>query len=320
VRTRLVATGLAALSLAAIASPAQAGLKSLRPCGPRTAALCGTVDAPLDPSGRHPGTVRLYVEELKAAGLGPNDAPGKTIFLIAGGPGQGSASAFDLSGSGSDTQALFPGYTLVAFDDRGTGRSGPLECRGIDAALTASPNVAARIIGRCGRELGPTRVFYSTRNHAEDVETVRRALGLGRIALYGTSYGTTEALVYAAAHPAQVQRLVLDSIAPANSRDPFYLDTARAIPHALASICHGGACRALTGDPGRDFARLANRLAARPLIGTVPRPGARRRTSGSTEPSSSRSPSIPTSTPGLQPACPRPSARRSLDGRRRWSD
>ena len=40
------------------------------------------------------------------------------------------------------------------------------------------------------------------------------ALGLGKIGLYGTSYGTKLALAYALAYPQNVERLLLDSVLP----------------------------------------------------------------------------------------------------------
>jgi len=76
---------------------------------------------PLDRSGAVPGTVDLHVESLPPSGQSSG-----AVFLLAGGPGQGSAHTFDLGDpqSASLFRFLFPGYTLVAYDDRGTGNSG----------------------------------------------------------------------------------------------------------------------------------------------------------------------------------------------------
>ena len=88
---------------------------------------------PLDRSGRTPGTVSLHVEVVPAA---TRSAAG-VMFLIAGGPGQGSAGSFDLASSGSADfyQTIFPGYTLVAFDNRGTGKSGLIDCPELPRAI-----------------------------------------------------------------------------------------------------------------------------------------------------------------------------------------
>ena len=107
----------------------------LSSCGTPTGVLCGQVVVPLDRTGTTPGTISLHVEELPAVGT-----PRGVMFLLAGGPGQGSAKSFDL-GSASfaqQFQAIFPDYTLVAFDNRGTGASGLINCPAIQRTSTAS--------------------------------------------------------------------------------------------------------------------------------------------------------------------------------------
>ena len=113
-------------------------------------------------------------------------------------------------------------------------------------------------------------MFYGTRESAEDIESVRHALGVDRIALFGLSYGTKQALAYAAAHPEHVDRLLLDSTVLPDGPDPLGLASLRAIPTALDSICHAGACATVSGDPASDFAKLANKLDAQPLIANAP--------------------------------------------------
>jgi pimeloyl-ACP methyl ester carboxylesterase len=144
---------------------------------------------------------------LPAAGI-----PRGVMFLVAGGPGQGSASAFDLSSASNvqSMQYMFPGYTLVAFDNRGTGKSALLNCPVLQATTIATVEQYAALARDCAAIIGPQREFYATRDHAEDLEAVRVALGLGRIGLYGVSYGTKLALAYALAHPTNVDRIALD--------------------------------------------------------------------------------------------------------------
>jgi pimeloyl-ACP methyl ester carboxylesterase len=257
IRALAVAAALLALGSASAAPPAP-----LHACAPGGSVRCGYVVAPLDASGAQAGTVRLYTEFLAT-----RDAVKRgTLLLLAGGPGQASTKVFDLAGAGRILQILFPGYDLVAFDDRGTGRSGALSCPALAAAVSATPDEGARLAGSCGRRLGSRRVFYSTAADAGDMDAVRRALGVDRIAVYGVSYGTRQALNYALAHPAHVSRLLLDSVVPLDDSESFRLPTIRAVPGALGALCGGGACRAVTRDPAGDLARLANRLERRPLV------------------------------------------------------
>jgi pimeloyl-ACP methyl ester carboxylesterase len=254
---------------AGLAAPhaALAALTAFAPCG-RGALECATVNVPLDRSGATPGTVSLYVERLAAGGT-----PRGVMFLIAGGPGQGSAGAFDLASNGAQFRDQFPGYTLIAFDPRGTGRSGVLRCPELQADPSASPAREQALVAKCATEIGPNRTFYSTRDHADDIDAVRQALGVDKIALWGTSYGTQLSVAYALTYPGHVDRLLLDSVADASGRDPFSLDDLSQMPKGLASLCSGGLCRAATSNFVGEVVRLANRMAAHPLTGNVAKPG-----------------------------------------------
>jgi pimeloyl-ACP methyl ester carboxylesterase len=230
------------------------------PCGKDTDVVCTQVVVPLDRSGVVAGTVTLHVEVVPSVGVNRG-----VMFLIAGGPGQGSAHVFGLGVAANIAlyRYLFPGYTLVAYDDRGTGDSGLLDCPTLQRANTADAERAAATA--CAAALGPQRDFYSTAVHAEDLESVRQALGFGKIALYGVSYGTKLALAYALAHPDHVERLLLDSVVPPELAEPFGGNVLQAMPATLAAFCSGGRCSAATGDFAGDVTALANKLAATPL-------------------------------------------------------
>ena len=233
-------------------------------CGVTPGLICSTVVVPLDRSGQVPGTIPLHVEVVPALGT-----PRGAVFLIAGGPGQGSAHVFGLDSelSVSLFRFLFPGYTLVAYDDRGTGDSGLLDCPSVQAAITADQQRTAA--GLCGQSIGPTRSFYSTHEHAEDLEAVRQSLGFDKIALFGVSYGTKLAMAYALAHPAHVERLILDSVLPPELPDPYSANVMRDLPATLTAFCSDGSCRAATSNYAGDVVAVANALAAKPVSGKV---------------------------------------------------
>jgi pimeloyl-ACP methyl ester carboxylesterase len=239
------------------------------PCSPQSTGSCEVV-VPLDRSGAMPGSIALHVDVLRATG--PRVG---TMFLVAGGPGQGSATTFDL-GSADQTDVLrflFPGYDLVAVDNRGTGQSGLITCPGLQNATTGTAEQFAALAADCANTIGPARRFYSTGDHVEDLDAVRQALGVQKIALYGVSYGTKLALAYALGHPGNVQRLVLDSVLPPGQPDPYETNVMRALPATLASYCAGGICRAATGNYAGDVVALANKLEAHPVSAKTPVPG-----------------------------------------------
>jgi pimeloyl-ACP methyl ester carboxylesterase len=250
------------LVVALLAAPA--GRAAGTPCGKTQGLLCTDVPVPLDRSGQTPGTVTLHVEVLPADGT-----PRGVMFLIAGGPGQGSAHVFDL---GTPQNAalyrfLFPNTTLVAYDDRGTGASGLLQCPALQNSTSFEHE--ADFAAACAASLGPASQFYGTRDHAEDLEAVRTALGFDRVGLWGTSYGTKLALAYALAHPDHVERLLLDSVVPPDLPDPFSANVLQAMPATLEAFCSDGSCAQATPDFAADVVAVANRLAAKPFKGSV---------------------------------------------------
>jgi pimeloyl-ACP methyl ester carboxylesterase len=242
------------------------------PCGQTPGLLCSDVVVPLDRSGKTPGTIALKVHVLPAFGQERG-----VMFLVAGGPGQGSATVFGLGNQRTAEyyRFLFPGYTLVAFDDRGTGQSGLLQCRALQGYYPIEQEEAR--VAACAASIGPQRLFYSTREHAEDIDAVRQALAAERIGVWGTSYGTKLALAYALAHPTRVERLLLDSVVPTDLDDPYRSTSLREMSKALANLCNGGACRAATPDLAGDVVLVANRLAAKPVQGNVLQPNGKRR-------------------------------------------
>jgi pimeloyl-ACP methyl ester carboxylesterase len=234
------------------------------PCGQTPGLLCSQVVVPLDRANVVPGTVSLHVERLPALGV-----PKGVMFLIAGGPGQGSARSFDLStpDNADYFRFLFPGYTLVAYDDRGTGASGLLRCPSLEAASTTAQEQAA--VAACADSLGPARDFYGTIDHAEDLDAVRAAIGADKAGLYGVSYGTKLALAYAYLHGDRVERLILDSVLPTDLPDPLFANVAHEIPGTVSTFCSTGICAGATKDYAGDVAAVANRLQAKPATGKV---------------------------------------------------
>jgi pimeloyl-ACP methyl ester carboxylesterase len=253
---------------ATLLGPAQAGAAPhFTRCGAYLFG-CTRVSVPLDRTGATPGHVSLFVKRIRAQKRPRRGA----LFVLAGGPGQSATEAFEGDGIGVLAPA-FRHRDLIVFDQRGTGRSGLLRCRALERSNLFD---AGRAAGRCAGRLGARRSHYTSRDSVEDIEALRVALGLDKIAIYGTSYGVKVALGYALTYPANVERLVLDSVLEVDGPDPLYLPTLEAIPRVLRSLCRSG-CGSFTADPLDDLARLVRRMGARDLRGQVVDPHGRRR-------------------------------------------
>lgn len=231
-------------------------------CGQVAGLVCTTVNVPLDRTGQVPGTIGLHVEELPAAGT-----PRGVMFLIAGGPGQGSAHVFGLGDPNADAlyTYLFPGYTLVAYDDRGTGDSGLIDCPAVQTANDVPSEQTAA--AQCGASLGAAAPFYSTADHAADLDAVRAALGFDQIGLFGVSYGTKLSMAYALGYPQHVNRLLLDSVLPPELPDPWESSTLKQMTSKLVEMCAGGVCNG--NQLASDVVAVANKIGAKALVGKV---------------------------------------------------
>jgi pimeloyl-ACP methyl ester carboxylesterase len=268
-----VILALIALLLLGAAPTAEAKLK-LKRCGRSTALQCGRFTVPLDRSGTVPGRVSLFVARVRARQRGGATRP--PVILLAGGPGQSASGAF-LFGF-EPFKPLYRDRDMIIYDQRGTGRSDVLRCRALEHSNLLR---AGRAAAACARRLGPRRVFYTSRDTADDIDALREQLGAEKVALYGTSYGTKVALAYALRYPSRVDRMLLDSVAEVDGPDAFYRDSYVAVPRALRTLCRFGHCP-WTSDPVADLAALVDRLAQgpvrAPVIDTTGRPRTRRLT------------------------------------------
>jgi proline iminopeptidase len=82
-----------------------------------------------------------------------------------------------------------------------------------------------------GRSSRPPVETRTLANMADDLEALRKALGLGRIVVFGMSFGGMLALTYALAHPDSVEGLVLCATAASN----YALEQALSGMHDMAS-------------------------------------------------------------------------------------
>jgi pimeloyl-ACP methyl ester carboxylesterase len=220
------------------------------PCDNASGFTCSTLTVPLDHSGRTPGDLRLPVAVADNAG-----APKGVLVALTGGPGQGGV-AF-VPRSRTRMRALLHDYRLVMLDQRGTG-AGALRCPALQRAvgtsdLTVPPPGS---VEACARTLGPQRRFYSTADTVADLEALRGALGVDKLTLDGVSYGTFVAERYAMAHPERVNRLVLDSVVPADGLDTLEVEGMSETARVLRAVCRAQRC---PGDPAADLAAVVRR-------------------------------------------------------------
>ena len=239
----LLAAGLA------LAAPAVSPGRALdfAPCGEPEGILCARVTVPLDRSGVVPGSIDIFLHK-KPATSGTSQG---ALFYLEGGPGEpgteGTVSLAQTFAAELETRDFY------VIDYPGVGLSQALSC----------PS-AASDWHKCGDELGPAAHLYSTREIIDDLEDVRRSLGLDRISIVGVSYGTKFAQAYALKYGDRVDRLYLDSVIPVDGWDGLMVSSFASLKRLLREICSAGRCAGITRDPLADIAAFATAAIRKP--------------------------------------------------------
>jgi pimeloyl-ACP methyl ester carboxylesterase len=223
-------------------------IDQLHPCvsdeGP-TDAYCGSYRVFENRATRQGRTIDLKIVLLPALSNEPKPDP---LFFLAGGPGQGAAQlARQVRDALRRVQA---DRDIVLVDQRGTGKSNPLNCEPDEPDSLKSLNDADEIglerLRKCLKELDADPRLYVTTIAMDDLDDVRQHLGYDDINLYGGSYGTRAALVYLRQHGDHVRSIILDGVAPPDMRLPLYFarDAQRSFDKLLADCEADAACGA----------------------------------------------------------------------------
>jgi pimeloyl-ACP methyl ester carboxylesterase len=264
----------------AAASTIRVGRLTLRRCAQSPLTYCGVLAVPLDYASPASPDIRIgfrwlpATAEARAAG---------TVLAVEGGPGfatTGTEAAYVAMAG-----AVLHTRNMLLVNLRGTGNSTPVNCRSLeDYGRVQSQDGTAfdRAVASCGRQLNHTWRYrdggwvhasdlFNTAYSARDVAAVLRALRAGRVDLYGDSYGSWFAQVFASRYPGQLRSVTLDSTYQVLDLDPWYTTTVVTARRAFDEACRlSVACSAATTAPGRAWGRiaaLARRLARSPVSG-----------------------------------------------------
>lgn len=251
---------------AAGALPAAAATLSLHECRlehplalSSTPARCGTLTVPEDPKAPSGRAIALAVAVIPALNRRAAAAP---LFLLAGGPGQGAADLY-VSTAGAFAR-INRTHDIVLVDQRGTGKSEPLNCAYPEDWRQSALEISAlrQATLACLSKYGDRVRFYTTSVAVGDLERVRQALGYHAIDLYGSSYGTRVAELYLRRYPQAVHAAILDgvidpeqAIGPATPEDGEH-----ALELILARCRAAQECAVAYPDLGADLAGLRKRF------------------------------------------------------------
>ncbi len=243
------------------------------PCPKVTGYLCGSLQVPAEYANSSHGTLPLAVIEH------PVPESRGVIVFNPGGPGESGVLILPILAS-LVPKSVVDQFTLVSFDERGTGSSDPLLCgpspvaAGSAVVGTTSATQTFAGLDRSCRSRYPTLFpTVDTTTSAQDMNSLRMALGVDRINYYGVSYGTVLGSIYRQLFPSHVRSMVLDGAVDANLSLPTDATLEApaiqtALKHALSSCPTTSGCT-LGTDPVGAYERLAAQLTRSPL----PAPG-----------------------------------------------
>ncbi|WP_229402079.1 alpha/beta hydrolase [Micromonospora okii] len=263
-------------------------------------AECATVAVPLDYDQPRGAKTELAVLRIKA-----KDQKNRlgSLFLNPGGPGV-SSTEFALYGPKFLSEALLQRFDIVGVDPRGVGASSNIRCwnsvqeqRAVfdemkapfPWGVTEESKYAAgakKFGAACSTTGQPLAGAMSTAEVARDMDVMRRAVGDAKLTYLGFSYGSVLGQFYANMFPDRFRALAIDGVVDprawigAGAAGNRILDDRmrssegayRALREILQRCDRAGEryCAFAAGDPAANFAAIANRLRAEPLVVTTP--------------------------------------------------
>jgi pimeloyl-ACP methyl ester carboxylesterase len=198
-----------------------------------TGLICGYVDVPNDYFNKTatysiPIIIKKTTSEKK---LPP-------LVIVNGGPGDSVIAEYKYWLERLD----YKNRDIIIYDQRGTGFSKPfLECNEIfnkydELIYEKEKNINPYLesfnedifnqnfkdlyqnkYSECKQKLidnNNSPNYFTTRNSAYDIESIRKTLDLNKVTLLGISYGTRLSLEYMELYPFNIDSVILDSIAP----------------------------------------------------------------------------------------------------------
>jgi pimeloyl-ACP methyl ester carboxylesterase len=200
-----------------------------KPCDGSTSTKveCGNIEVPFDYADPEQGSFVLYVKKHNATS--PADRIG-SMMVNPGGPGFGGSSLAD-DAQYYFSQDLIDRFDIIAWDPRGTGETTPAvncvdtfdEYFGLDSPPETPEEKQALIDAsqafndKCEENSGTILPYISTKASAQDINSLRLALGEEKVSFFGFSYGSELGTTWATMFPETVRAIVVDGAVDPNA-------------------------------------------------------------------------------------------------------
>ncbi len=247
-------------------------------CSTAPLTYCGGMSVPLDYGSKVSPLIHIGFLWVPAA---KRNHPKGTVLAVEGGPG------FMTFGTEFQYLAMLgplrQSRNLLLVNLRGTGNSTPVNCPEIERYKKIQQQDGPAfnaLVGECGDSLNHKWKYshggwvhasdlFNTAYSARDVSKVLSATRVGRVDLYGDSYGSWFAQAMASRYPKQLRSVTLDSTYQVLGLDPWYTSTVQTARQAFEQVCDDWRpCDSAAGSGSwARISELARRLDKKPITG-----------------------------------------------------
>ncbi len=269
--------GVAILSCALTPTASGAGEIELKPChisGYSQEVLCGSHTVLEDRVAATGRQIEIRFAVIPAV---DETAEADPLVVLPGGPGQAGMEMgrfVDLVLS-----EVNESRDIVLVDQRGMGSSNPLKCdlpeEGMqELSQDELDRLTGELLTACLKELDANVTLYTQDLANQDMHEILIGLGYEQVNLYGVSWGTRTAQLYAHQYPEQVRTMVLDGSLPLRNPAPLYAgaDGERALRQIFLDCAADAVCQQAFPQLEDDYQRVVSQLGEEGLKITLPDP------------------------------------------------
>ncbi|MEX0300141.1 MAG: alpha/beta fold hydrolase [Kordiimonas sp.] len=228
-----------------------------------TAAQCFDLEVPLAWDNPDGTTISLSGAIIPAKTM---DAAEDPLVILAGGPGQAATTY------GALVERAFykirERRDIILVAQRGTGGSHALSCEFPDEFNGEVSDETLQDFSRlCAAEQDVDVRYFSSMDVLQDLEHVRRRLGVQQVNLWGGSYGTRLGLLYMKLYPESIRSAILDGVtSPEESLFVQAAVSAEAAWQKLVNACENDVdCKEVHPDLDSRLKTLLRQLEEQPV-------------------------------------------------------
>jgi len=240
--------------------------------------LCGTFEVEENRAAPNGRKINLHIAVIPSVTEAKELDP---LVLFAGGPGQGARDMTRFVGMAF--RPVNENRDVVLIDQRGMGASNPLECEFpeedfLNKTQEEMQAINIKAIQDCAANIDADVTLYTQDIANQDIYEALLAMGYDKINIYGGSWGTRSALLYANQYPDHVRTVVVDGVAPLANKVPLFAtrDAQKAMDGLFEDCANDEQCSKTFGDLETRFTEFLSSIPEQGISATIADPSSGR--------------------------------------------